>query len=177
MPNVFCERCDTNKCRVTCDECLKFTCGDCRLPHRDGYICRFCFSRRIRPVRVTEITLSRRDMIWGDRVRRALNDVYEQAGCPIGLHLFSIVAMIYTIPTTNLTEGVLRDQYVRIGKHFYHARFILTERMMRREQPLVRPMFLSDEQKESIAAAATHPERLEHWLSKGWDAEWDHVFG
>ena len=177
MPNVFCERCDTNKCRVTCDECMKFTCGDCRLPHRDGYICRFCFSRRIRPIRCAETILTRKDSIWGDRVRRALNNIYERAGCPGGIHLFSIASMVFTVPTANIPDGLLRDQYVRIGKHYYHSRFILTERMMRREQPLVRPMFLSDEQKESIAAGATRPERLELWLSNGWDAEWEHVFG
>lgn len=177
MPNVFCERCDRNKCRVTCDECNKFTCGDCRLPHRDGYICRFCFSRRIRSVRCTETILTRNDSIWGDRVRRALNDVYDRAGSPIGIHLFSIVSMVFTIPTTNLTEGVLRDQYVRIGKHYYYSRFILTERMIRREQPLVRPMFFSEEQKQAIVAKATHPSRLETWLEQGWTEEWGHVFG
>lgn len=177
MPNVLCERCDTSKCRVCCSECSKVVCGSCRFAIRDAYVCRFCFSRRIRPVRCSETILTRRDVIWGDRVRRALNDIYERAGCPSGIHLHSIVAMLYTIPSATVPAGVLRDQYVRIGKHYYYARFFLNQHMIRQDHTRVHPMFFTEEQKEAIVSKATHPSRLEYWLSKGWDEEWGHVFG
>jgi hypothetical protein len=177
MPNVFCERCDVAKCRSQCLECNKFACGGCRFNWKDEYICRFCFSRRIRPIRTSEVILTRRDEIWGDQVRRLLNEVYERAGYPGCVHLYSIVSVVFTIPTATIGNGVLRDQYVRIGKHYYHARYLLSEQMIRQERTRVRPMFLSEEQKESISKEAMRPQRLASWLEKGWESEWDHVFG
>lgn len=178
MPNVLCERCDYSKCRTQCLECSKFVCGGCRFTWKDGYVCRFCLSRRIRPVRCTETILTRRDAVWGDRIRRALNEVYEKAGSPIGLHLYSIIGMLYTVPSVTVGQnGVLRDQYVRIGKHYYYARFFLNNQMVRQSTTRVYPMFLTPEQKESIVAKALHPDRLNKWLDRGWEDEWDHTFG
>jgi hypothetical protein len=37
-------------------------------------------------------------------------------------------------------------------------------------------MSLSEVQKESIAAAAMHPKRLQYWLDQGWSEEWDKYF-
>jgi hypothetical protein len=37
-------------------------------------------------------------------------------------------------------------------------------------------MFLSEEQKESIAASAMHPSRLQKWLDRGWEDEWEDYF-
>lgn len=121
--------------------------------------------------------LTRRDSVWGDRVRRALNDIYNLAGSPIGLHLYSILSIVYTIPSVTVPSGILRDQYVRIGKHYYYARFFLDQQMIRQAHTRVHPMFFTEEQKESIVAKATHPSRLETWLNQGWAEEWGHVFG
>ena len=73
----------------------------------------------------------------------------------------------------NVRPKYVEDRYARIGNQFvcsrtYNAR-IGTETTMI-------PMQLCEEQKESIAAAAMHPSRLQTWLEKGWEEEWEKYF-
>lgn len=64
------------------------------------------------------------------------------------------------------------DRYARIGKHYVSCRVYQGEY---RQEECVIHMYLTDEQKESIVAAAIHPTRLKKWLENGWeDYVYDH---
>ena len=69
---------------------------------------------------------------------------------------------------------VITDRYIRIGKQFVCCRLCFGRE---RNEEYTIPMQLSEDQKESIAAAAMHPSRLEKWLAKGWEEEWNDYFG
>jgi len=67
----------------------------------------------------------------------------------------------------------VEDKYARIGKHYiccrsYNGRHIT--------EMVTMEMRIPDELKESIAARALHPSRLEKWLEKGWEEEWYQYF-
>ena len=64
------------------------------------------------------------------------------------------------------------DRYARIGKHYVSCRVYQGKH---RQEECVIHMCLTEEQKESIVAAAIHPSRLKKWLENGWeDYIYDH---
>ena len=81
----------------------------------------------------------------------------------------------YSVTSREPTDPLryVSDKYTRIGKHYLCCRSY--NGPIRHEECII-DMCLTEDQKESIAAAAMHPSRLEKWLAKGWEEEWDNYF-
>lgn len=181
MPNFQCERCEQHMCRVKCSECDKHVCDPCRLVVRHNYVCQICYARRMPVIRMNRQIIKRDShMLWSSEVTAELDAMYAARGRPFGIQPYSAVITDHTWRTVRNHAGhTLRDSYTRIGKHYTCVRDLVVEgaggnlRLIR----LKLPMYLSDDQKESIAAAAMHPSRLQKWLDRGWEEDWFDYFG
>jgi hypothetical protein len=180
MPNVLCERCDQRACRVRCSECTKPVCEGCRQTVHRQYVCTVCNFRRMPTIVQSNIQV-KRDRVelspWRVDVDRWLEQMYVAAGSPVGIRPMTARLSEYiTVDRSNGTH--VRDRYARIGKHYTcHRDFI--ERTAAGAIAMIRvtfPLHLSEDQKESIAAAAMHPSRLQRWLDRGWEDDWDDYF-
>lgn len=176
MPNVLCERCEDRMCRVKCSECDKHVCDGCRLVIRHNYVCQICYARRMPVIRMNRQLIKRDShMMWSSEVTRELDAMYAARGSPFGIQPYAATITDYT-----WRNHTLRDSYTRIGKHYMCIRDVVVQgvggnlRMIR----VKLPMFLSEEQKESIAAAAMHPSRLQARFERGWSIDdWCDSFG
>jgi hypothetical protein len=71
-------------------------------------------------------------------------------------------------------SGEILERYIRLGKTYNCCRSWKSG--VDQYTEVTYKMRLSEDQKESIAAAAMHPSRLEKWLARGWEDEWDKYF-
>ena len=177
MPNVLCERCEINMCRVQCSKCNKSVCNSCRLQFNKQHICTPCNRRRITPVTVSSIYVNRSHPHWGPTIDLLFNEMYVLAGEPYGIKLNTAIITEYVARYVDLVHVfMITDRYCRIGDHYTCRRTIVD--LHAHNPNVIReiPMSLSEVQKESIAAAAMHPKRLQYWLDQGWSEEWDKYF-
>lgn len=181
MPNVQCERCEQRVCRVRCSECDKPVCDACRLVVKRLYVCRICDARRMPIIRMQRQIIKRDlQILWSPQVTAELDAMYAARGRPFGVKPYSASITDYTMRCQQNSAGhTLRDSYTRIGKHYTCVRDMVVQ-TAGEEPRLLRitlPMHLSEDQKESIAAASMHPSRLQRWLDRGWEDDWDDYFG
>lgn len=103
---------------------------------------------------------------WAPAVKTLMNDIMTTHAIrirPIGFTEYRS----YRAP--------VRDMYARIGKHYRCFREYTAPGEESPTEFEVK-MCLTEEQKESIAAASMHPSRLQKWLDRGWEDDWDDYF-
>jgi hypothetical protein len=113
-----------------------------------------------------------------------LSGIFDEIGYPVIRRRDNIRPKVtllreYRVLSVEQSEAIdvlptyVEDRYARIGDQFVCSRRYNTRHQA---ETLIIPMRLTEEQKESIAAAAMHPSRLEKWLARGWEDEWDKYF-
>lgn len=178
MPNVLCERCDRNACRVKCSECTKSVCEACRMSIKKQHVCLVCRRRRIVPYIQSKLYVNVSHSVWGPKVQQIIDEMYALAGAPFGIQVYSAIITEYICRNYDFSAQFhVTDRYCRIGEHYTCIRHITATAHGNHENAQFEiPMKLSEEQKESIAAAAMHPDRLRKWLERGWEDDWDRYF-
>lgn len=174
MPNHQCQRCERRICRVSCSQCSFHVCEDCRLIVKKLHVCTACYNRRIIPIVSAIVNIRVDNYIWATYIRSHLEDIYTKAGSPFGIQLQSgVVREFVRSEQTPLCHGI-RDRYIRIGKHYTAIRSISNQNGHHSRNTI--KLYISDEMKEELAAKSMHPDRLQYWMDKGWEEEWDDYF-
>ena len=175
-----CQRCETRTCRVQCPECQMYACEPCRTRVNGNHLCLMCNHRRIPRFQTNKVIVRRNQMYceWSRDVTQLLDTMYLIAGSPPGIRLHSASLIEHGWSSPDTQRNPIRDRYTRLDRHYTCLReFIGINEVGGVTMVRVRlPMFLSEEQKESIAASAMHPSRLQKWLDRGWEDEWEDYF-
>lgn len=169
MPNYTCERCELKQCRVTCIQCNKHVCENCRLRNVAQYTCVPCYNRRFVPYRESIITIRRDDRIWGQILQR----FFDALAAPSGLTLASATIKQYAKSEQTADHTAVRDTYTCIGKQHFLVRSITHNLRTRRFEKIMK---ISDKFKEELAEKSMHPNRLQYWMNNGWEEYWDYYF-
>lgn len=166
-------------CRVQCPECLMFACEQCRTRVNGNHLCLACNSRRIPRFQTTKVIVRYNQSYgpWSRDVTRLMDRMHDAAGAPRGIRLHSASLIEHSWASPDREHNPVRDRYTRLDNRYVCTREFIDLNAWRATMIRVQlPMFLSEEQKESIAAAAMHPSRLQRWLDRGWEDAWDDYF-
>lgn len=173
-----CERCDVRVCRTQCTQCNKYACNGCRLQVQQAHVCKICHARRMPRIRDSLLLVRRGQshglVAWSHEVTEMMDTIYAMASRPFGVQLHSAMITEYEWISETRHANNIVDKYTRIGNHYLCSRSFFDPTLGWARFRV--QMALTEDQKESIAAAAMHPSRLQKWLDRGWEEEWEQYF-
>ena len=108
--------------------------------------------------------------VWGPIV----DEFVDKHAFPFLGHRTNIRPKATMIREYTYRSSYILDRYIRLGDDYICCRSWKSAQDQYMERTF--PMRLTEEQKESIAAAAMRPARLKLWLEKGWEEEWHDYF-